>query len=277
MRIILCNEILLDVAPDFHRQCELTAEIGYQGLELAPASLAERPHLMAKDDRAAIVDTAKRHGLAISGLHWLLAGYPELSITSNDPDILNKTQKVLICLVELCADLGGRTLVHGSPGQRKIDGAVTKKCLDQVADFFAPIAERAGALGVAYCIEPLSRHETSFINTFDEARDLVARVDRPAFKTMIDASAAGLTESESVPELIARALPTGDVAHIQLNDTNRGAPGTGNDDFAAIIKALKKSGYDGDVAIEPFERVVDGAVTAAIGFATVKALMDSVS
>ena len=277
MRIALCNEILLDVAPDFARQCEIASEIGYAGLEIAPASICDNPHLMSKADRAAIKAAANDRGLAVTGLHWLLAGYPELSITSPHKETLDSTQKVLLGLVELCADLGGRVLVHGSPGQRKVEGEVDDVLLGRVAEFFQPIAARAGELGVIYCIEPLSRHETNFINTFDEACDLVARVGSPAFKTMIDTSAAGLTEIEAVPDLITRAVATGDVAHIQLNDTNRGAPGTGNDDFAAIIKAIKKSGYNGDLAIEPFERVVDGANTATIGYETIKTLMGAPS
>ena len=44
---------------------------------------------------------------------------------------------------------------------------------------------------------------------------------------MIDCSAAGLGESEAVPDLIDRWLPTGLIGHIQVNDPNRRGPGQG--------------------------------------------------
>ena len=88
-------------------------------------------------------------------------------------------------------------------------------------------------------------------------------IDRPALRTMIDCSAAGASEQVSVPELIDRWLPTGLVAHIQVNDPNRRAPGQGEMRFAPIFAALKRQGYDRTVSVEPFDYVPDGAGSAA--------------
>jgi sugar phosphate isomerase/epimerase len=80
---------------------------------------------------------------------------------------------------------------------------------------------------------------------------------------MIDTSAAGQAEAVPVPALIDRWLPTGRIAHVQLNDTNRRAPGQGNDDFAAILSALERNKYAGVAAVEPFIYEPDGPSTAA--------------
>jgi D-psicose/D-tagatose/L-ribulose 3-epimerase len=80
---------------------------------------------------------------------------------------------------------------------------------------------------------------------------------------MIDCSAAGLTETEPVPALIDRWLPTGLIAHIQINDPNRRAPGQGTMRFAPIAAALARHGYAGTVAVEPFDYLPDGAAAAA--------------
>jgi D-psicose/D-tagatose/L-ribulose 3-epimerase len=116
---------------------------------------------------------------------------------------------------------------------------------------------------VIYCIEPLSRRETGLINTVAEAADLVRGIGHPNLRTMIDCSAAGATESEPVPDLIDRWLPTGLVAHVQINDPNRRAPGQGAMQFAPIAAALVRNGYQGAVAVEPFDCVPDGAASAA--------------
>ena len=54
----------------------------------------------------------------------------------------------------------------------------------------------AEAAGVIYCIEPLSRDQTSCINTIKDAAEIVRSIDSPAIRTMLDCSSAGLTESE---------------------------------------------------------------------------------
>jgi len=66
-----------------------------------------------------------------------------------------------------------------------------------------------------------------------------------------------------LPDLIDRYLPTGLVAHIQVNESNKRGPGQGADDFAPLIAALKRHAYQGWVAVEPFEYIPDGLGCAA--------------
>ena len=142
-------------------------------------------------------------------------------------------------LTGLCAELGGAVLVHGSPKQRAIaPGDTPGVALGRLAEALERIAHVAGRHGVVYCIEPLGRTETALVNTVAEAAELVATIDHPGLRTMIDCSAAGATESVSVPELIDRWLPTGLIAHIQVNDPTRRAPGQGEMRFAPILAAL---------------------------------------
>ena len=268
--LLACNEMLADDGLDFAAQCRVAAALGYGGLELAPGTLGPDPLAVPDATLRDMAATAADHGLVIGGLHWLLAPFPSLSIT--DPGKAAPTRAALLRLVEICAALGGRVLVHGSPGQRvPPPGEEAEALLDRVAAFFRPVAERAGDHGLTYCIEPLSPDQTPFLTTVEEAAGLVARVDRPAFVTMIDTSSAGLGETVPVPELIRRWVPTGLVGHIHLNDTNRGAPGAGADDFLAILAALRDAGWTGALSVEPFVAVLDGRTTLAVGAATIRA------
>jgi sugar phosphate isomerase/epimerase len=268
--LIACNEMLAADGLDFAAQCEAAVALGYGGLELAPATLGPDPLAVTDVTLAGMARTAADHGLIVAGLHWLLTPFPDLSIT--DTARAKATRSAILRLCDICAALGGKVMVHGSPKQRvPPPGEAPDALLDRVAAFFGPVAERAGALGLTYGIEPLSRDQTPFLTTVAETADLVGRVDHPAFVTMIDTSSAGLGEALSVPDLIRRWLPTGLIGHIHLNDTNRGAPGMGSDDFAAILAALRNAGWTGPLSVEPFVTAVNGAATLAIGAATIRA------
>ena len=115
MKFSLCNEVVRGL--DFAAQCRLAAGLGYDGLELAPFTLADEPHLLPKPRRAEIRRAAEDAGVPVTGLHWLLLAPAGLSITSPDDAVRRRTVGVMRALVELCADLGGGVLVHGSPGQ----------------------------------------------------------------------------------------------------------------------------------------------------------------
>lgn len=269
----LCNELLAADGHELAAQCRIAAALGYVGLELAPGTLVDdgrRPHELGDAEVAAIRRTIDAAGLVVSGLHWLLAPYPELSIT--DPAKRASTRDTLVALVRLCAALGGEVLVHGSPAQRlPPDDVAPEAVREHVVALFGEVAAEAERAGVLYCLEPLSRAETPFVNTLDEALEIVDDVDSTAFRTMIDTSAAGQAETVPVAALLARHLPDRRVAHVQLNDTNRGAPGTGSDPFEDIVAALHAHRPARPCAIEPFVTVLDASTTAAIAIATVRA------
>lgn len=265
----LCNELLAGEGKPLAEQARIAADLGYVGLELAPATLGPAPHRLGAARVAEIRATVEDAGLRVTGLHWLLSGYPDVSIT--DPATQGRARDILLGLVDLCSDLGGAVLVHGSPRQRRRPAGMDDAALtDWLAEFFAPVARAAEARGVTYCIEPLSRAEDDTVNTVAQGAALVRAVGSPAFRTMIDISAAGQTEPP-VADLIRDWVPTGLIGHIHANDTNRGAPGMGDDPFADIVRALLAAGWDRPVGVEPFRCLIDASVTAATGIATLKA------
>lgn len=276
MHIALCNEVLQPMP--FAQQCAVAAALGYDGLEVAPFTLAEDPMAITDAQAAAFARTAQDHGLVISGLHWLLVAPAGLSIVSADAALRERTTAVMERLVELCALMGGRYLVHGSPKQRSVPaGESLATALDRARACLARAARRAEACDVTYCIEPLSTRETDLINTVAAAVALVEQIGSPAFKTMIDCSAAGQVESESIAALMARWMPTGHIAHVQVNDPNRRGPGQGELAFAPILRELQRQQaaghYRGIVAVEPFDYVPDGMGSAARAIGYLRGLL----
>jgi sugar phosphate isomerase/epimerase len=274
MRIALCNEVLAGMP--LERQCEYAAGLGYDGLEIAPFTLHESPERISAAEAAKIRGVVQASGLVVTGLHWLLVKPEGLSLTDPDASVRARTVDVMIRLIALCAELGGTVLVHGSPRQRQIaPGESQAIALSRLRDGLVQAASAAAKAGVTYCIEPLSRRETSLVNTIAEAADLVRSIDHPHLRTMIDCSAAGLTEVDSIPALIDRWLPTGLIAHLQVNDPNRRGPGQGEMKFAPILSALKRNNYTGTIAVEPFDYSPDGPGAAAFSSGYLRGLREA--
>ena len=140
---------------------------------------------------------------------------------------------------------------------------------------FAAVADAAAQARVTYCIEPLARNQTAFVNTVEEAAAIVRQVGNPALRTMIDCSAAAQAEAEPVDALIRRWLPSGLIAHMHFNDPNRRGPGEGDLAFGPIIAALRDGGYAGNAAIEPFIYQPDGPTCAARQIGYIRGVMET--
>lgn len=274
MIISLCNEVLREL--DFAEQCRLAKGLGYDGLEIAPFTLSDEPHRLPAAKRKELLTIAADHDIAITGLHWLLLAPEGLSITSPDDGVRARTLDVMRGLIELCADLAGRVLVHGSPKQRAIEaGDDRDSALARAEACFAAIAKDAEQAGVIYCIEPLARAETTIVNTVAEGAAIVDAIGSSHVRTMIDCCAAGQSEAEPPHALIDQWLASGHIAHVHLNDPNRKAPGQGDMAFAPILQALHRHDYAGVCGIEPFVYEPDGASCAARAIGYVRGIEET--
>ncbi|MDP3082994.1 MAG: sugar phosphate isomerase/epimerase family protein [Rubrivivax sp.] len=273
MKIALCNEVLRHLP--FAGQCERAAALGCAGLELAPftvgASAADWDDAAAGRLRA----SAASHGIAISSLHWLLVQPEGLSLASPDPALHARTVALLRRLIGFAAACGAQVLVHGSPRQRSPQpGQSLADALARCTDGWTQLAEAAAAAGVTYCIEPLAPMETPLINTVAQAAALVDCIGSPALRTMLDLSAAALTERDDAATLLRRWLPSGHIAHVQLNDRNRRGPGQGDTPVRPALQALAELGYRGWLAIEPFDYFPDADSCAAYSVGHVRGALE---
>jgi len=275
MRISLCNEVIAELP--FARQCALAAALGYDGLEPAPFTLSDDPTKLTAAQIAGLRRAASDAGIAITGLHYLMRAPAGLSITSADAAMRARSIEVMRRLCGLCAELGGTILVHGSPDQRVLTSGDEENGRKRGIECFAAVADAAAQAGVTYCIEPLARNQTAFINTVADAAAIVRQIGNPALRTMIDCSAAVQAETEPVDALIRRWLPSGLIAHMHFNDPNRRGPGEGDLKFAPILAALREGGYKGDASIEPFVYRPDGPTCAARGIGYIRGILETVS
>jgi D-psicose/D-tagatose/L-ribulose 3-epimerase len=123
-----------------------------------------------------------------------------------------------------------------------------------------PLDQYAAEQGVTLGIEPLNRFETSFINTHQQAIELVDRVDHPNCAIMLDTFHMNIEEKS----IGAAIRATGQrLCHLHSCENDRGAPGSGNVAWDEVKQALADINYAGPVVIESFTADVKSIAKAA--------------
>lgn len=120
-------------------------------------------------------------------------------------------------------------------------------------DTLARIADLGEEAGVTFVLENLNLPVDHPGTPFGRAEDtlaLVAAVDRPSLRLMLDLYHAQIGEGNLIA-LCRRALPW--IGEIQVADVpGRCEPGTGEINYPAIARALQAMGYRGTVGLEGF-------------------------
>jgi len=257
MRYAICNEtfappVAMPWAPwKFEDQCRCAARLGYDAIELAPFTFNRDARAISTAERAAIRQAAAAAHLEIIGLHWLLAMTTGFHLTSPDPAVREATARYAEALIDLCADLGGKLMVWGSPKQRSLLPGVTHdQAMEFAAEVYRAIMPRAEQRNVRVLIEPLSRADTDFITTAEQGRELVQRVAHPNFQLHLDVKAMS-DEGRPIAEIIRASRDV--VRHFHVNDPNLRGPGSSGLDHAPFAAALRDIAYDGLVSVEVFK------------------------
>ncbi len=250
MKFAICHELFENIS--WAEQCRIIAALGYQGIEVAPFTISD--NLAEVPD--AVFDRMRReaeeHGLEVIGLHWLLARTKGLHLTSPDPAVRAATADYLRLLGRVCHRLGGKILVFGSPAQRNlVDGVSTEEGMRYAAEVFREVLPALQSQSVQLCVEPLTAQETNFLNTCDEAMQLIRMVGHPALRLHQDVKAMLGAEARPLPALIHEYHDF--CGHFHVNDSNLLGPGMGPTDFHPIVRALLDSDYRGWVSVEVFD------------------------
>lgn len=249
MKLAICNELFEGWTT--RDVFAYAANAGYDGVELAPFTLAESAFDIDGARREAIRREAEDIGVAIVGLHWLFVSPKGLSLNGPDAALRTRTRDHLMELTRLCADLGGELMVIGSPQQRNVvEGVTREQAFEYARATFRECSELAGEMDVMLCLEPLTRQSTNFITNPSEAAGLIEAVNHPNFQMIVDVYSSS-RENLDIPGEIRKHASR--VRHIHANDDNGYAPGSGGVDYAPIVAALREIDYGGYLSVEVFD------------------------
>jgi sugar phosphate isomerase/epimerase len=194
---------------------------------------------------------AEKNGLGVVGLHWMLAKTKGFHVTSADAEVRRKTVAYLGELARLCADLGGRIMVFGSPKQRDLAPGMSKaEGMQHATDVFQAAVPAFEKADVVVALEPLGPADTNFMTTAADGVELMQKIGSPRVGLHLDCKAMA-SEPTPIPELIHKYHKV--LLHFHANDPNLQGPGFGKLDFVPIMKALAEVHYDGWVSVEVFD------------------------
>jgi len=253
MKFALCNEIFRNLS--LEDAFQKIADIGYQGVEVAPFTLQPNPRDLSESDADRCRTAAEKAGLEVVGLHWLMAETEGLHLTHSDPAILEVTQEYLIKLGKLTARMNGSILVLGSPQQRNLLPRVSyEEAFERAVSLMQEVCLEIEGDGVAFAIEPLAKVETDFLSSCEQGRDFVRAVNHPACGLHLDVKAM-----TAEPHGVCHAIQEyhGRCIHFHANDSNLRGPGQGDTDFYKVADTLKEVKYKGWISVEAFDYFPD--------------------
>jgi D-psicose/D-tagatose/L-ribulose 3-epimerase len=211
---------------------------------------------IAVEDPSAIDAGALKRKLSDAGLGVSLCGAfgPTRDLANVEPEPRRIGKKYIEDCVRLAEKIGCGLFsgpVYSSVGKTRMvpeEQRIREWAL--CVEGLKSIEGLARSCGVTIGVEPLNRFESDMINLTEQASALIRDAGSPAYKVHIDSFHANI-EEKSIPEAI-RKVGKGGLCHFHGCENDRGAPGSGHQDWAGIRDALREIEYAGAVVIESF-------------------------
>ncbi|MBC8586133.1 sugar phosphate isomerase/epimerase family protein [Youxingia wuxianensis] len=227
----------------FRERVRDLAKAGYTGVEL-----------MVRDaqyvDIAMLQSALKENNLKVSAVgSGKVYTQDHLCFCSQYASVRQRAVQRIKNHIDLAVELEGNPPVilgsirGGEPDVCQCGMLNVEDCLRQCAQY---AAEKSARIAV----EPITRLEISYINTVQEAVEMVERIGVSSLGIAIDSFNLDLEERD-VSEAIR--LAGKHIFYAQVADTRRYYPSWGHFDFDGFFKALKETGYQGFVGVEPEE------------------------
>jgi sugar phosphate isomerase/epimerase len=197
-------------------------------------------------DVEAWLDEVKRHDLAIAAVGTGPMVFDDgLSFTAADP----ARRRIAIDRAKAVVTFAARCRAQLNIGKLRGDlrGDPAGKADEWMREAFLEVCAYAAASGVSVTLEPQNRTVVDNLNTTAEA---IAWIDAQRISNL------GLLldsfhmdhETEDLASSLTQARTH--LWHVHFADTQRGVPGTGRIDFAAIVLRLRELGYDRFITVE---------------------------
>jgi D-psicose/D-tagatose/L-ribulose 3-epimerase len=185
----------------------------------------------------------------------------ERSCTSADSAVRSASLDRLKWAIDCLAAAGGETLCGPfyQPLGVFTGEPPTKAERANVVSVHKGAAAYAARHNIKLSVEPLNRFECYVLNTVADSANVVRQVNEHNYGLLYDTFHANIEEKDPVGVI---APNIAQINHVHFSENDRGTPGKGHVPWAATMKALKQSGYDGWCVIEAFGRALPDLAAA---------------
>jgi fructoselysine 3-epimerase len=224
---------------------ERIAAIGYDGIEVGAASPHAYPDYLDSKRRQEIRRTLEANKLALSSMLPAPGGGPGFNAASPLAEERANTIDQYKKVIDLCADLGGKTVLYVAGWQ--VFGTPRDAAWNWSREALTAIAETARSREVTIAIEPTSA-DSNLVDSADDAILMMREVGAANVKLMFDTYHA-IYRNEVSTDYVHRMGR--DLHHVHLADAGRAAPSdSGQADYRGLVKALAANGFTGYLTME---------------------------
>lgn len=222
-------------------------DLGIDTLELAPLRAFGDLHLATEASVKIRADWYRERGFSISSFQALLFGSHD-AFLFGAPSSRGNLVETLKQIGRIAGWCGAGPLVFGSPKNRFRGEISINDAMEQASAIFREVGDACAEAGSCLVIEANPpAYGADFINTLEEAAELVGKVNSPGFALHLDAGGFSLSGETFEPVVQEHAKM---IRHAHLSQPHLGDFAAPDPALARMKRALEAIGYDGTVAIE---------------------------
>jgi len=241
---------------------KMAKEIGYDAVEIA----VRDPRSVDAEEVKKLLDELKMKAVAVgTGQAFLVE---KLNMVDPDPETRRKTVERLKLHTDFASVFGAFLIIGFIRGWRR--GRSKEDVEKLFVSTCREVADYAADKDVKVVIEPLNRYEIDFVNTVEEALELIEAVNRKNVGLLADTFHMNI-EEPNVAESIKKAGEK--LFHFHVADSNRWAPGSGHFDFRETFEALRTIDYSGYISVECMPFPENSRVSAELAYKTLLTLL----
>ena len=231
---------------------------GYEGVEMNITS-----ELLRHLDR--IEQCLQANGLVAPSFLTGAAYEDGLCLSSPDEEIRHRTVERLKSYLPIGKRFNAILVVGLLQGLRS-DEADPVVANQRIIEGLREVGQAADSLGVTIVIEPVNHLQVGFNHSVAEVRELIAKIDSPALKSMVDTIHMNI-EDTSLTQPIHDCGP--DLRHVHLCESHGGPLGSGHIDFGSVLRALEAINYEGFASVKIYRKAtMEGAIAPSIEYLT---------
>ncbi|MCI0422622.1 MAG: sugar phosphate isomerase/epimerase, partial [Acidobacteria bacterium] len=231
---------MLALRGDLEENFRFLAGLGYQGVELM---VRDPSHL----DASWVREVADKLGLGFAAVSTgQLRKEDGLELSQLDSELRAKAVARGKQVIEFASRLGTQVNI-GTYRGRLAQGEERTASLAAARESFGILLDYASERDVTLAIEPQNRSISNWLNCVNETLAWKNKFPHPNLKLLFDVYHALLEEPSLYASLI-RAFPA--TSLVQLSDSNRMAPGSGQLHFGDLLRVLAALGYEGFLCVE---------------------------